>query len=290
MNEKNQPETPNPYRPPESESKERSPIGHSDGTVDAVVGHFRALLSRGGTTLFQLWVIISLLSLPPLLFGGVMQYVMGVEAPTFETMFDPEATMAQPTPPDETTLLLLAGVPIIFLCMLLSYVFIFSSMRWMRSLILEPEHRLSIDQALPELVDNFFPLVGSLLAYSLVVLLGTFCCVLPGLIVGLIFMPVPYLVGVLGFSISDAFSESFTWFKQYWTLFLFVVAVSFALGFAGGMVSPLGSVLFGELLGRPALLVSPFFQWVVTVAISYFTWLFFGATFITIERSPRRRV
>ena len=83
------------------------------------------------------------------------------------------------------------------------------------------------------------------LIFGVVVGLGTMCCVIPGIIAGLLFLPARYLAGGRGLDIGDALSTSIEIGKKYWLLLglccvLFAVLIGMAAAFGGGVGAGLG--------------------------------------------------
>ncbi|MFW5966521.1 MAG: hypothetical protein ACOCV2_03330, partial [Persicimonas sp.] len=95
----------NPYEPPQASQQEASgarqePDFGGDASLSAVIERFKTLYSRGGGTLFSVWLMIMACYLPVVIFGGVIEFMSGAPAPTLETYLEPAETV-NPTAPSE---------------------------------------------------------------------------------------------------------------------------------------------------------------------------------------------
>lgn len=122
-------------------------------------------------------------------------------------------------------------------------------------------------------------------AVGAVVAVGLMLCAVPG-VVALFFLAfAPYLVAARNRSVGSAFTESFKLAADHWAVLLTAIVVVIGVAILLGGVTMGGMLVFGEIMGRGAIVVGYLGMWIVNTVIGFFGWIYWGSLYSTVDRT-----
>ncbi len=157
--------------------------------------------------------------------------------------------------------------------------------RPMRRVMVEgPQAVTGAGDALKQCMEGYWMNLVAYLLVGIAMTIGAFFCVLPMFVVAFFVAFVPYLVSARSVDIVEAFKLSATYAQKQWLGLLasmaLVILVMVVLGCCiGGGVNAIALRAFG-VVGTAA--VAPLLM-IVGEAMGIVSWLFFGATLVTLE-------
>lgn len=139
----------------------------------------------------------------------------------------------------------------------------------------------SLGAVLRDVLGRFVPSLGVMVVVGVVVGVGLFLCVIPGLVALFFLAFAPYLVAARRVPILESLAESVRWARKEWALLLSalvvaVIAAGFigcAMGVAAGIAPRMTTGVITGLAGG----------WVLNTVLGYIAFLWWGAVYVTAE-------
>lgn len=252
--------------------------------LGAVTRRFMRYLGEEGSGLTGIWLIIAFFNLGMLAIATAIQYKTGFIPFDFDAMRDPAAMRSLARQSRDMNVLGLLNYPLALISSALYY----SGMGAMRRLEEPGESAVSFSDLRGEMFEEFSSVLIATLLFMLAVGFGTLCCLLPGLIAAFLFMPAPYIASKRRFGATAGFRESLQWLKRH--TMLYVVAALVSLLVTGGILvlQYVATTVFVERFGQTGMLMANATVWIVGVVIGYFTWIYLGSLFTTIDLAEER--
>lgn len=252
--------------------------------MHAVGRRFMRFLGEEGSPLTGIWLIICVFNLGVAAVAAAIQHRSGVPPFNFEMLQDPAAMRQLSRQANNVNLLGLLNYPLTILAMAMYN----SGFRPMRIIEKRGPDSLSFAELRQEMFSNFGTTALVSFVYMLLGGLGLMCCVLPGLIAMVVFLPAPYIAAAMGFGVNASLSESSHWIKRHWLLLFVAVLVNIlSAGFIVA-VQFFAAPAFMGMFGNMGILIANGAAWLLGSIVGYFGWMFSGSVYITIDLAEER--
>jgi hypothetical protein len=125
--------------------------------------------------------------------------------------------------------------------------------------------------------------IAVMLLLALAIIVGFFLCIIPAFVAAFFLAMAPYLVAAAGVSVGDSIKRSFELSTKNAGPILIVMAAVIVVGLIVFGIAAIGGGVMVGVIGPAGLLIAQPVAALLGLAVSWFTFLLWGSTAVTIE-------